>query len=66
MNTKNLFFQKDFPYKIDGEIHIFEAACLNANTKQLFLCFSNLDGEASKVISQDNLSEIKNIDGIEL
>jgi hypothetical protein len=63
---KNLFFQKDFPYKIDGEIHIFEAACLNTETKRLFLCFSDLDGKASVVISQDSLSQIKNIDGIEL
>jgi hypothetical protein len=63
---KNLFFQKDFPYKIDGEIHIFKAACLNLETKKLFLCFSDLDGKASKIISQDNLAQIKNIDGIEL
>ena len=63
---KNLFFLKDFPYKIDGEIHIFEAACLSVEAKQLFLCFSDLDGKASKVISQDNLNQIKNIDGVEL
>jgi hypothetical protein len=63
---KDLFFQKDYPYKIDGEIHIFEAACLSIDTKQLFLCFSDLDGDVSIVISQDNLAQIKNIDGIEL
>jgi hypothetical protein len=63
---KNIFFQNNFPYKIDGEIHIFKAACLDLKTKQLFLCFSDLDDKASRVISQDNLDQIKNIDGIEL
>lgn len=63
---KNIFFQNNFPYKIDGETHIFEDACLVLETRQLFLCFSDLEGKASKVISQDNLDQIKNIDGIEL
>lgn len=63
---ENIFFKNNYPYKIDGEIHIFKAACLNLETKQLFLCFSDLEDKASKVISQDSIAEIKNIDGIEL
>lgn len=63
---KNIFFHKNYPYKIDGEIHIFVAACLDLETKQLFLCFSDVEGKASKVVSQDDLDQIKNIDGIEI
>lgn len=64
--SKTIFFKENYPYKIDDEIHIFGAACLDLETRKLFLCFCDLEGKASKVISQDNLDQIKNIDGIEL
>lgn len=53
-------------YKINGEIWIFDYSLLHLDTKTIFLCFRNKKTGQKKVMSQEDILEIQNINGFDL